>query len=92
MESSFGERGFRPLELQSASPGSVSVVQNLQRAAGPTEGCGMRICILTALPGTVCIAAGLKVSPGQVSELPSGGEGSCGLEEPGPTLQNSHLI
>lgn len=35
----------------------------------------MRICIVTALPGTVCTASGLKVSPGQVSELPGGGGG-----------------
>lgn len=67
-------------------------VPNLQRAAGPTLGLWNENLHFNSAPRNSVHCMGLKVSPGQLSELPGRGGESCGLEEPGPTLQNSHLV
>lgn len=90
MESSVGERGFRPLE--SASPGSVSVVWNLQRAAGPTLGLWNENLHLNSAPRNSVHCIGFESESWPGFRVAWWGRGSCGLEEPGPTLQNSHLI
>ena len=92
------EHSFRPLQLQNASPDSTSQCGvELAEPQVPWQSCGSRGCILIALSRAVCAPGFESTVVGcpeswLCSELPGGGGGVCGLEEPGSALLNSDFI
>ena len=92
------EHSFRPLQLQNASPESTSQCGvELAEPQIPWQSCGNRGCILIALSRAVCAPGFESTVVGcpeswLCSELPGGGGGVCGLEEPGSALLNSDFI
>ena len=92
------EHSFRPLQLQNASPDSTSQCGvELAEPQVPWQSCGNRVFILSALSGAVCAPGFESTVVGcpeswLCSELPGGGGGVCGLEEPGSALLNSDFI